>query len=247
MKVLALTWEFPPVITGGLGMACYGMTQALLRHDVQVDLIMPAKESVYFSFKNPNDVDSMQPVFADPLKQGKFPSHMTVQELKKLIGSPLSVYATAPHTACTIPAFENMPSSDLYDYLFEALSGDYYLFQQVRHYTETAVEIGTSIQDYDVIHAHDWLTYPAAMILKKLTNRPFVAHVHATEFDRAAGAGDRQIHNIEYMALKNADRVITVSAYTARIIAEKYHVSPEKTTVVHNAYTAGDTTDRRRP
>lgn len=92
--------------------------------------------------------------------------------------------------------------------------------------------------DFDLIHAHDWLTYPAGLFLKKTTSKPLICHLHATEFDRALGFGHPVIHEIEYLGLQYSDLNIAVSNYTKGIAVEHYHVSPEKMRVVHNAFTA---------
>lgn len=94
------------------------------------------------------------------------------------------------------------------------------------------------LMDYkpDVIHAHDWLTYEAGMLAKKQSNAPLIAHVHATEFDRAGmHAGNPLIHEIEYEGLMLADEIIAVSESTKRIIHEKYHIPLAKITVVYNS------------
>ena len=108
-----------------------------------------------------------------------------------------------------------------------------------------ALDIGARL-DYDIIHAHDWLTYPAGMMLKKLSGKPLVTHVHATEFDRAGGPGDPRIHHIEYLGLEYADRVITVSNYTAKTVAEKYCISRQKTKTVYNAYSVENSSNSNR-
>lgn len=87
----------------------------------------------------------------------------------------------------------------------------------------------------DVIHANDWMTLPAAVVVKKATRRPLIAHVHATEFDRAGGkSGNPLIHDIEYMGLTMADRIIAVSAYTKRLIVNAYGIPADKIEVIHN-------------
>ncbi|GAI30573.1 unnamed protein product, partial [marine sediment metagenome] len=220
MRVLALTWEFPPVITGGLGMACYGMVKALLKQGIEVDLIMPAKEAVYFQMRKVEDADDPPAVFTDPGKRTS-QTFASAREFRRLVGSPVSVYYITGKRPGLKHKFVDIQQSSPFDCLFEVLSDQDYLFRQVRDYTETAVDIGSNL-DFDVIHAHDWLTYPAGMVLKKLTGRPLVAHMHATEFDRAGGAGDGRIHNVEYIGMEYADKVIAVSRYTANIITEKY-------------------------
>lgn len=94
------------------------------------------------------------------------------------------------------------------------------------------------LQDHqpDIVHAHDWLTYEAGVLAKENTGTPLVAHVHATEFDRAGmQAGNPLIHEIEYEGLINADRIIAVSESTKRIIYEKYHIPLSKIEVVYNS------------
>lgn len=88
----------------------------------------------------------------------------------------------------------------------------------------------------DVVHAHDWLTYEAGMIAKKEHHVPLIAHVHATEFDRAGmHYGNPLIHEIEYEGLMLADRIIAVSEATKRIIHEKYQIPLNKISVVYNS------------
>ena len=88
----------------------------------------------------------------------------------------------------------------------------------------------------DIIHAHDWLTYEAGIIAKKESGVPLIAHVHATEFDRAGMKnGNPLIHEIEYEGLMLADRIIAVSETTKRVIHEKYHIPLNKIDVVYNS------------
>ena len=237
MKVAALTWEFPPVITGGLGMACYGIVKALLKHQTHVDLIMPTKQPAFFALKNPIDADTLPVTFIQTAEHKEQHLMLSKSDLKKLIGNPISVYYTIEQSSSIPYNLGELKKLDPnpFEKLFNILSDKYHLFRKVRHYTESVVQISAR-SDFDIIHAHDWLTYPAGMVLKRITGKPLVAHVHATEFDRAGGPGDRRIHNIEYMGLKYADRVITVSDYTANIVCQKYDISRDKITVIHNAY-----------
>lgn len=234
MRVLTLTWEFPPVITGGLGMACYGIIKSLLKQGMEVDVILPAKEAVYFPMRRPEDADAMPAVFSAGGKQMTGPKIFSVTELRKIVGSPMSVYHTGSRKFTVGNPKHFVWPADFKDVL-DTMTGDYNLMNQVRSFTEMAVDMGSKLK-FDVIHAHDWLTYPAGMILQKITGKPLVSHVHSTEFDRAGGAGDSRVHHIEYLGLEQASKVIAVSAYTARIVEEKYRINPKKITVVHNAY-----------
>lgn len=91
--------------------------------------------------------------------------------------------------------------------------------------------------DYNLIHAHDWLTYPSGMLARKISKKPLILHIHATEFDRAGGPGDERIHKIEHAGMMYADRVIAVSQYTAQMIMSRYRIDTGKTSIVHNAFT----------
>ncbi len=88
----------------------------------------------------------------------------------------------------------------------------------------------------DVIHAHDWLTFEAGTLAQKSLHKPLIAHVHATEFDRAGmHVGNPLIHEIEYEGLMAADEIIAVSESTKRIIHEKYHIPLSKIDVIYNS------------
>jgi glycogen(starch) synthase len=88
--------------------------------------------------------------------------------------------------------------------------------------------------EFDVIHAHDWLTYPAGLALKQLTGRPLAVHVHATEFDRSGEHVNQAVYNIERRGMHGADRVITVSMLTRNIAVNRYGADPAKIDVVYN-------------
>lgn len=91
--------------------------------------------------------------------------------------------------------------------------------------------------DYDAIHAHDWLTLEAAVAAKQLTGKPLIAHVHSTEFDRSGTheGGNPLVHEIEQTCLLMADRVVAVSQATKNILVERYTLPPDSVDVVYNA------------
>lgn len=108
------------------------------------------------------------------------------------------------------------------------------------HYIKTAVRHAKKHVPH-AIHAHDWLTMRAGIAVKQAVNRPLIAHVHATEFDRAGGkSGNPMIHEIEQMGLLIADRVIAISNIQRDLIAEKYHIPKDKIEVVHNTIDYSD-------
>jgi glycogen synthase len=116
-----------------------------------------------------------------------------------------------------------------------AFSGSYgpNLIDEVKRYAEVAAEIAGQ-QEFDVIHAHDWMTYLAGIAAKKISGKPLVVHVHATEFDRSGEFVDKQVHAIESHGMAEADCVVTVSHWTKKIAIEKYSVPEHKVEVIHN-------------
>lgn len=108
------------------------------------------------------------------------------------------------------------------------------LLEEVAKYAEIASVIAKGV-DFDVIHAHDWLTYAAGIAAKKVSGKPLVIHVHATEFDRSGENVDQRVYDIERMGMDNADRIITVSNLTKNIVINRYEQNPQKITTVYNA------------
>jgi glycosyltransferase involved in cell wall biosynthesis len=92
---------------------------------------------------------------------------------------------------------------------------------------------------FDVIHAHDWMTYPAGMAIARLTGKPLVAHVHSTEFDRSGEHVNQAVYDIERRGMHAAIRVVAVSSYTKTLCIDRYGVAPDKIEVVYNGIEAG--------
>lgn len=242
------TWEFPPFISGGLGMACYGMVRSLLKLGISVDLVLPTKEMVYFPLVNELDVDLMPVKFVDSKRQQDFEvlRFETIKEKLDYIG-----VTTHPESYLQLGDIMNFiqsfsrevntnevtlsDSEKLIEEMAFNLIGDEDLIQKVQEYTIRAQQIAQVLQ-YDLIHAHDWLCYPAGMLAKQLSGKKLVVHIHATEFDRSGGPGDERIHNIEYSGMSYADRVIAVSQYTAQMIMSRYKIDSGKIRIVHNAF-----------
>lgn len=110
-------------------------------------------------------------------------------------------------------------------------SGD--LFADADRYARLASALCLHEQ-FDVIHAHDWLTYPAGMAVRALTGKPLVCHIHATEFDRSGEHINQPVYDLERMGMNAADRVIAVSRLTKAVVHNKYGVPDEKIDVVYN-------------
>ena len=113
---------------------------------------------------------------------------------------------------------------------------------EVSRYAMVASVIARQLKsDFDIIHAHDWLTYAAGVAAKRATGKPLVVHMHATEYDRSGeGNINHQVYGIEKMGISEADTVISVSNFTRSIIINKYGIAPDKVVTVHNAVEADE-------
>ncbi|MCL2063810.1 MAG: glycosyltransferase family 4 protein [Candidatus Cloacimonetes bacterium] len=257
MKILMFSWEFPPMIAGGLAMACYGMVKSLLKQGVEVDLVLPTKELIYFAFRKVEDVDTLPVVFLDPEKQKaymslKFENIFSKTEYVGMSAFPETYYSPAV-VATWSKLFENMivdrkefstlDEKILFN-LTQSLVGDEDIFKKVQEMASRAARYSQELE-YDMIHAHDWLTYPAGIIAKKISGKPLITQIHATEFDRAGGYGDGRIHNLESDGMNFADMVIAVSKYTANMIISRYRVDSGKIRVLYNAYDVGKIPETR--
>jgi len=234
MKVLMFGWEFPPHITGGLGTACFGLTKGLLKHGVEVLFVVPkaygdeSQEAVRLLNASDVVVDMQHTDYQNYWNRISFME----------IGSNLIPYVGPVE-------FEKMVSEKLKGTTESVSSVFAERFQFSGKYGQDLMEevsryalVGSSIaanQTFDVIHAHDWLTYPAGIAAKYVSGKPLVVHMHATEFDRSGENINKNVYDIERKGMEEADRVITVSNLTRNIVIERYGIDPNKVITVHNA------------
>lgn len=223
-KVLMFGWELPPFNSGGLGVACYELAQSLADKNAAITFVLPRKVDVSIPF--------MKVTFA------KDPDHISQSELSetksklkiRTVDSPLSPYATSRSYLKSKIKGQNSyinPDGTVTVY------GDD-LMSEVARYGEAAGKIAQE-ENFTVIHAHDWLSYPAGIKAKKVSGKPLIAHVHAIEYDRSHELGiNPQICAIEKAGLEAADKVIAVSDYTRHRINEFYGIPLKKIEVVHN-------------
>lgn len=208
-SVLMFGWEFPPFNSGGLGVACEGLSKALSASGVPLTFVLPIRIPISaswckFVFANEND------------------SLMTKEQISKLFAG----YQSHVADSICVDGY-GMPSG-----VSASISGS--LVQRVRAYSEKASDIAKK-HSHSVIHAHDWLTYPAGIAAKEVSKKPLVAHIHATEFDRSGSDSvNREIYNIEKEGFRRADMIVAVSGRTREKVITKYGISPEKVKVVHN-------------
>ena len=237
MKVLMFGWEFPPHIAGGLGTACYGMTKGLAANDVEVLFVMP-------SASGDEDQSAVKIINASDVAVDV--TTRTVDEfLGKVqfvhIGTNMIPYVSPKDFSTIVEEERRRQVEDFriqYGQKFK-FSGKYgaNLMEEVARYAMVGATIALQHKDeFDVIHAHDWLTYLAGIAAKQLTGKPLVIHVHATSFDRSSDDNiDTRVYDLEKKGMMMADKIIAVSDLTRNICINKYGADPNKVVTVHNA------------
>ncbi len=237
MRVLMFGWEFPPHIAGGLGTACYGIVKGLAYNGVQTLFVMP-------SASGDEDQSAAKIINASDVPVESFGS--TVDEfLDKVkfvrIGSNMIPYVDPEEFHEMVESERRLQSENLTTcigtkFVFSGRYGSN-LMEEVAHYAMVGGTIAMEHKDeFDIIHAHDWLTYLAGIAAKELTGKPLVVHVHATSFDRGTEDQiDSRVYDIEKRGMMAADKVIAVSDLTRNIVINKYGIDPEKVVTVHNA------------
>ncbi len=237
MRVLMFGWEFPPHIAGGLGTACYGIVKGLAYNGVETIFVMPSasgdEDGSVAKIINASDVavDTVSETVDDFLDKVRFVH----------IGSNMIPYADPEEFSSIVEDERKRQVKDFrisYGQKFK-FSGKYgaNLLEEVARYAMVGGTIALQHKDeFDVIHAHDWLTYYAGIAAHELTGKPLVVHVHATSFDRGSADNiDTRVFAIEKRGMAAADKVVAVSDLTRNICINKYGVPPEKVVTVHNA------------
>lgn len=278
MKVLMFGWEFPPHISGGLGTACFGLTQSLVRQKVKVLFVVPrlhgdetvsdptlinasevkrSRKGKTADFRaSPQPAIAVEEVFHSTLfggthegmayievpagisPYGVSQNEVTGRFTEKLTRWNYSVSSSGDislelrNEKNTTSHIEDEPHEEGESYRFTGTYGPR-LFEEVRRYGEVGAIIAGQ-HSFDVIHVHDWMTFTAGILAKQATGKPLVVHVHSTEVDRAGEHINKEIFELEKRGFMEADRLVTVSNWTKRIVVSRYKIPPEKITVVHN-------------
>lgn len=238
-----LGWEYPPVISGGLGIASQGLARELsLEHEV--DFLLPK----LFSEHQDHSINLIQ-------AEGKYNSSLwkksdIIREKISFLEIGLTLLPYAP------PSFfrEKKTSEKSYNQLSETeesqlirfvpLTGRYgNLQKEIKKYALIATQIALE-NKYDVAHGHDWMTFPACMAIKKALDIPFITHIHSTEFDRNGSYGDPEIKKIEKEGLEAAESIIAVSQRVKQQLVDHYKIPDHKITVVPNGGYSGRKTKK---
>ncbi len=234
MKVLMFGWEFPPNISGGLGTACHGLTKGLAENDVDIIFVMPKaygdEDASNFRLVS---ADGM-PVHTHTATYRTLFEKMMYWEVNSLIIPYLSPEEFLLYSEEQLANTTKTVNTASTRYHFTGKYGKD-LLTEVWNYARVAAEIVAN-NTFDVIHVHDWLSFPAGIIAKEISGKPLVAHLHATEFDRSGGNKvNEQIYEIEREGLHHADKIIAVSELTRQIVINNYGIAPEKVFTIYNA------------
>ena len=235
MKTFMLGWEFPPFISGGLGTACYGLTKAMDKLGVSIVFVLPKAGTG-------QQVGNVKILGGKDFEEGKFFDVFRNVRFRT-IASPLKPYANpgtykrqlvsskSRHTK-TGSNVNPVQSNDIDNY-----SSD--MHSEVFRYADKAAEIAAT-EEFDIIHAHDWMTWPAGVAVAQMSGRPLIVHVHSTEFDRSGENVNKVIYDIERHGMHAAAKIITVSNFTKNLIVRHYGIPAEKVDVVYNAVECDD-------
>lgn len=238
MRVLMFGWEFPPHIAGGLGTACYGIVKGLSHCGVSTMFVMPSasgdEDQSAAQIINASDVPVQ---ITDTMNLDDFLDKVQFVH----IGTNMVPYLDPAEFHTLVEEDRRRQVRDFsvhYGHTYK-FSGKYgsNLMEEVARYAMVGGTIAMTHKDeFDVIHAHDWLTYMAGIAAKRLSGKPLVVHVHATSFDRSSDNNiDTRVYDIEKRGMEAADKVITVSDLTRNIVITKYGIDPSKVVTVHNA------------
>ncbi len=227
-------WEFPPHISGGLGTACYGLTKGLANNGVKVLFVMP-------SASGDEDESAVRIINASDIEvTGRSLDVRDFLERVEFIrvDSNLVPYMDPEQFSQMVEEFKERQEKEFKLGIGQKFkfSGKYGkdLMEEVARYALVGAEIA-SRYDFDIIHAHDWLTYMAGIAAKKVSGKPLVVQIHATEFDRSGKNINTQVYDIEKLGMESADMVMAVSNLTGNIVINNYGIDPSKVVTVHNA------------
>lgn len=255
MRVFMLGWEYPPYISGGLGTACHGLTKAMDELGLKITFVVPKPleevRSAHVKMLSPLQCKTIDKQGFAVRESETFEDlkHMTLHE----ISSPLQPYTTPEFYQHRIEEIVRQRTAHyieeaggptaLKDWLQltseipmvsgpqEHYGGD--MYTEVHRYAASAVRLSMQ-EDFDVIHAHDWMTYPAGIAVAAISGKPLVIHVHSTEFDRSGENINQMIYGIERRGMQAANKIIAVSYLTRNIIMSRYGILGEKVEVVYN-------------
>ncbi|HEY8749466.1 MAG TPA: glycosyltransferase, partial [Tepidisphaeraceae bacterium] len=251
MRVFMLGWEFPPFISGGLGTACYGLTKAMSSIGTDIMFVLPRPVSTPFSTHVRLVSPRADSPLASPTTEFRLDEfdHVTFRTVNAALSNPYNTPAdyqkqreeiadSQKSYETTTVSSEAQAAAQLAKPVGPAnAAGSPYggdMFAEIQRYALLASEIARH-ETFDVVHAHDWMTFPAGLSVAALKGVPLVVHVHSTEFDRSGVNVDQRIYDIERRGMHGAIKVIAVSYLTKNQVTHQYGIDPAKVEVVYNA------------
>lgn len=205
---LMFGWEYPPLHSGGLGIACHGMVRGLLKNGARVTLVLPTN-----SKDTADDLELRTPSDNEP-------RILTVESsLRPYEGTDAYALRTLNDGGTT--GVNNLYGPNM--------------GEAVERFTAMSVNVTQDIHP-DIVHAHDWMTFDAGLRAASHHRVPVVMHVHATELDRTDFHPNQWIADKERNSLMKAHKVIAVSNYTKNLLIQQYGIPADKIAVVHNAH-----------
>ncbi len=249
MRIFMLGWEFPPYISGGLGTACHGLTQALSDLGLDITFVLPkpieVPQSSHVKMLSPSQIYDRHPD-----AQADSAAEAAVRVTFRTIDSLLKPYATPEYYQQRIDeiiqekaeqqgfsdAEQNEALQQWENLAHQSIGSGQYggdMYTEVHRYAAAVARLALQ-EEFDVIHAHDWMTYPAGIAAAAVTGKPLVVHVHSTEFDRSGEHVNQMIYDIERRGMHAAHKVIAVSYLTRNILISRYGVLGDKVEVVYN-------------
>lgn len=224
-RVLMLGWEFPPVLHGGLGVACFGLARALAKQ-VALEVMVPwAVDEVSPDGLRVHGMDPGPPHATHENTARRYESFAPLARIPVRLDPYANIERADPRCDDPQPAAEDGRRPP------EPYGVD--LADKVAAFTEAVVTWAEG-REFDLIHSHDWMTFAAGRALQRRTGKPLVVHVHSLQYDRAGPKVRDRVWEVERQGMAAAARVIPVSGYTARICVEHYGIDPRRVRPVHN-------------
>ena len=234
MNVLMFGWEFPPNISGGLGTACYGITKSLSSFsDIEITFVIPKahgnEQKNKVKLIGANQINLIKSKIQKERLHFPIKCYGIESEIVPYV-SPETYERQQSHLLENIKSQTSKFGPNYLDF-----SGGYgsTLMSEIHNFSVISEYIAKQTK-FDIIHAHDWLTFPAGIAAKKISGKPLVIHVHATDFDRSGNNVNPRVFQIEKEGMEEADQIVCVSNRTRNMVIEKYGIPQNKTTTVHN-------------
>ena len=228
-------WEFPPHISGGLGTASFGLTKGMTAmDDMEVIFVVPKawgdEDQSVVKLIGANKVPvAYRQVYYKGIKK-------SIEKIE--VSSKIVPYSDPEDfwrfTRSEVDGFNMFVHTNSSGYVDFSGRYDHNLLSEIYKYSVVASVIAEE-NDFDIIHAHDWLAYPAGIAAMEVSGKPLIIHVHATDFDRSGGNVNPDVYWIEKRGMDAAAKIITVSNLTRDIVINKYNIDPSKVETVHNA------------